>query len=57
MKHADYVSDAVDKEENRAYKINKLKDFAKCTLEKKLIWIKVRIATKKLKKHKNYFKE
>lgn len=57
IKKSDFVSDRIDKEKNRNYKLKKIKEFIMCSTERKEIWLKQRKATKSLKKYTNYFGE
>lgn len=55
IKYSDFVSDEKDKQEEINYKKEKIKQFLKASLKKKILWIKQKIATKYVIKQKKYF--
>lgn len=53
--NADFRGKEIDKLENKKYRLSKIRDFIKCPMKKKVLWVKQRIATNKVIRHEEYF--
>lgn len=52
-KEADFISQASDKLDVKNYRIRKISDFAKCSIRKKIIWIKIKLYTRRVNDYFN----